>query len=161
LVLANTSRRPTTLESFLQGETKLNTSSPMIRIWWYECEKRTELRIREKKCKIDEKGLEIACPSNRNMGVALRVQICLYAARWRHHRMLKVKNAARFVFLSRLMDDRIFLLTGSIARSAKRRLFNLLRGRFWSFSPHMGDTLHRWGPWGWNLARRRGLSIPF
>jgi len=42
------------------------------------------------------------------------------------------------------------LLTGSIARSAKRRLFNLLRGRFWGFSPRKGDTLHRWG---WNLAR--------
>jgi len=49
------------------------------------------------------------------------------------------------------------LLTGSIARSAKRRLFNLLRGRFWGFSPHRGDTLHRWG---WNLARRRGPKVP-
>ena len=45
------------------------------------------------------------------------------------------------------------LLTGSIARSAKCRLFNLLRGRFWGFSPRRGHTLHRWG---WNLARRRG-----
>jgi len=33
--------------------------------------------------------------------------------------------------------------TGSIARSAKRRLFNLLRGRFFlGFSPCRGDTLH-------------------
>jgi len=30
-------------------------------------------------------------------------------------------------------------------------LFNLLRGRFWGFSPCRGDTLHRFG---WNLARR-------
>jgi len=30
---------------------------------------------------------------------------------------------------------------------AKRNapLFNLLRGRFWGFSPRSGDTLHRWG----------------
>jgi len=28
---------------------------------------------------------------------------------------------------------------------------NLLRGRFWGFSPRRSDTLHRWG---WNLARR-------
>ena len=48
-------------------------------------------------------------------------------------------------------------LTGSIARSAKCRLFNLLRGRFWGFSPRWGDTLHRWG---WNLARRRGPKVP-
>ena len=49
------------------------------------------------------------------------------------------------------------LLTGSIARSAKCRLFNLLRGRFWGFSPRRGHTLHRWG---WNLARRRGTEGP-
>ena len=49
-----------------------------------------------------------------------------------------------------------FLLTGSIARSATCRLFNLLRGRFWGFSPRRGDTLHRWG---WNLARRRGPKV--
>jgi len=49
------------------------------------------------------------------------------------------------------------LLTGSIARSAKRRLFKLLRGRFWGFSPLRGDTLHRSG---WNLAWRRGLRSP-
>ena len=30
---------------------------------------------------------------------------------------------------------------------------NLLRGRFWGFSPHRGDTLHRCG---WNFARKRG-----
>ena len=36
-------------------------------------------------------------------------------------------------------------LTGSIACSAKRRLFKLLRGRFWGFSPRIGDTLHRLG----------------
>ena len=38
---------------------------------------------------------------------------------------------------------------------AKRNmpLFNLLRGRFWGFSP-LGDTLHRLG---WNVAWRRGL----
>jgi len=36
-------------------------------------------------------------------------------------------------------------LTGSIARSAKRRLFKLLRGRFWGFLPHKGDKLHQWG----------------
>jgi len=30
---------------------------------------------------------------------------------------------------------RIYSLTGSIARSAKRRLFKLLRGRFWGFRP--------------------------
>jgi len=33
---------------------------------------------------------------------------------------------------------------------AKRKapVFNLLRGRFWDFSPRMGDTLHRWGKFG-------------
>ena len=48
-------------------------------------------------------------------------------------------------------------ITGSIARSAKLPVFNLLRGRFWGFSPRRGDTLHRWG---WNLARRREPSVP-
>jgi len=33
----------------------------------------------------------------------------------------------------------------SFARSAKRRLFKPLRGRFWCFSPRRVDTLHRWG----------------
>ena len=32
----------------------------------------------------------------------------------------------------------------------KMPVFNLLRGRFWGFSPSRGNTLHRWG---WNLAR--------
>jgi len=32
----------------------------------------------------------------------------------------------------------------------KAPVFHLLRGRFWSFSPRRGDTLHRWH---WNLAR--------
>jgi len=27
----------------------------------------------------------------------------------------------------------------------KTPVFNLLRGRFWGFLPHRGDTLHRWG----------------
>ena len=36
---------------------------------------------------------------------------------------------------------------------AQRKALVLLRGRFWSFSPHRGDTL-QW--WGWNLAWRRG-----
>ena len=49
------------------------------------------------------------------------------------------------------------LVTGSIARSAKLPVFNLLRGRFWGFSPRRGETLHRWG---WNLARRRGPKVP-
>ena len=31
----------------------------------------------------------------------------------------------------------------------KPLVFSLLRGPFWAFSPHRGDTLHRWG---WNLA---------
>ena len=36
--------------------------------------------------------------------------------------------------------------TGSIARSASLPVFNLLRGRFWGFSPRRGDALHRnWG----------------
>jgi len=48
-------------------------------------------------------------------------------------------------------------LTGSIARSAKCRLFNLLRGRFWGFSPRRGHRLHRWG---WKLARRREPKVP-
>jgi len=34
----------------------------------------------------------------------------------------------------------------------KPPVFNLLRGRFWGFSPRRGDTLHRWG---WNFACRR------
>jgi len=37
------------------------------------------------------------------------------------------------------------LITGSIARSANLPVFSLLRGRLRSFSPHRGDTLHRWG----------------
>jgi len=49
------------------------------------------------------------------------------------------------------------LVTGSIARSARMPVFNLLRGRFWGFSPCRGDTLHRWG---WNLAWRRGPKVP-
>ena len=51
--------------------------------------------------------------------------------------------------------DRSHVITGSIARSANLAVFSLLRGRFWSFSPRRGDTLHRWG---WNLAWRRGPS---
>ena len=47
----------------------------------------------------------------------------------------------------------LYLVTGSIARSANLPVFSLLRGRFWGFSPRRGDTLHRWG---WNLACRRG-----
>jgi len=47
------------------------------------------------------------------------------------------------------------VITGSIARSANLPVFNLLRGRFWGFSPRRGDTLHRWG---WNLAWRTVLS---
>ena len=45
---------------------------------------------------------------------------------------------------------RMTVVTGSIARSARLPVFNLLRGRFWGFPPRRGDTLHRWG---WNLAR--------
>jgi len=44
------------------------------------------------------------------------------------------------------------MINRRIAHSAKCRLFNLLRGRFWGILPRRGDTLHRWG---WNLARRR------
>ena len=33
----------------------------------------------------------------------------------------------------------------------KPPVFSLLRGRFWCFLPHRGDTLHRLG---WNLARK-------
>jgi len=32
----------------------------------------------------------------------------------------------------------------------KAMVFKLLRGRFWSFSPHRGDKLHRWG---WHLEK--------
>jgi len=39
----------------------------------------------------------------------------------------------------------------------KPPVFNLLRGRFWGFSPRRGNTLHRWG---WNLAQRSGPSPP-
>jgi len=46
-----------------------------------------------------------------------------------------------------------YFITGSIARSASLPVFNLLTGRFWGFSPHRGDMLHRLG---WNLAWRRG-----
>jgi len=39
-------------------------------------------------------------------------------------------------------------------------VFNLLRGRFWGFSPHRGDTLHRWGEiWHahyWSSVQRLG-----
>jgi len=51
----------------------------------------------------------------------------------------------------------IVLFTGSIAHSANLPVFSLLRGRFWGFSPRMGDTLHRW--W-WNLAWRTGPKVP-
>ena len=44
------------------------------------------------------------------------------------------------------------IVTGSIARSASRRYLSLPRGRLWGFSPHRGDTLHRWG---WNLSWRK------
>ena len=39
----------------------------------------------------------------------------------------------------------------------KPPVFSLLRGRFWGFSPHRGDTLHRWE---WNLAWRMGTEGP-
>jgi len=55
------------------------------------------------------------------------------------------------------MEYNYCLFTGSIARSASLPVFNLLRGRFWGFSPRRGDTLHRWE---WNLARRRGPRAP-
>jgi len=60
-------------------------------------------------------------------------------------------------------------LTGSIAHSAKCRLFfKLLRGRFWGFSPHRGDTLHRWGVkfhphrWNfyWDLTKMWNINAP-
>ena len=51
----------------------------------------------------------------------------------------------------------VYFITGSIARSANLPVFSLLRGRFWDFSPRRGDTLHRWG---WNLAWRRGPKVP-
>jgi len=50
--------------------------------------------------------------------------------------------------------------TGSIASSAKRRLFKLLRGRFWGFSPRMGDTLHRWGEIWHGGGDLGGPSVP-
>ena len=68
-------------------------------------------------------------------------------------------NMLRRRFYNCSMSVKIVLfksLTGIIERSAKCRLFNLLRGRFWGFSPRRGDTLHRWG---WNLARRRGPKV--
>jgi len=40
----------------------------------------------------------------------------------------------------------------------KQPVFNLLRSRFWGFSPRRGDTLHRWG---WNLARGPVLRAKF
>jgi len=38
-----------------------------------------------------------------------------------------------------------FLLTGSIARSAKRQLFKVTQRPILRFWPRRGDTLHRWG----------------
>jgi len=52
-----------------------------------------------------------------------------------------------------------FFVTGSIARSAHLPVFNLLRGRFWGFSPRRGDTLHRWGEI-WRGASPRQISPP-
>jgi len=49
-----------------------------------------------------------------------------------------------------------FLRAALCAAQACRYLI-YSRGRFWGFSPHRGDTLHRWG---WNLARRRGPKVP-
>ena len=40
----------------------------------------------------------------------------------------------------------------------KPPVFNLLRGRFWGFSPRRGDTLHRWR---WNLAQDPLLRAKF
>jgi len=51
----------------------------------------------------------------------------------------------------------VLVITGSITRSASLPVYNLLRGRFWGFSPRRGDTLHRWR---WNLAWRRGPRYP-
>jgi len=39
----------------------------------------------------------------------------------------------------------------------KLPVFNVLRGRFWGFSPCRGDKLHRCV---WNLAWRKGLKVP-
>jgi len=44
-----------------------------------------------------------------------------------------------------LSQKTLRIFTGSIARSASLPVFNLLRGRFWGFSPRRGDMLHRWG----------------
>jgi len=64
-----------------------------------------------------------------------------------HHR--RRQRRRRHLHVYRKGSTRLFYhwLTVSIARSAKRQLFNLPRGRFWGFSPLRGDTLHRWG---WN-----------
>ena len=56
---------------------------------------------------------------------------------FRNYMRLCAKNGAT-------VCSRIIVITGSIARSAKRRLFKLLRGQFWGFSPRKGDILHRW-----------------
>jgi len=40
---------------------------------------------------------------------------------------------------------------GQHCAQRKAPVYKLLRGRFWGFSPHRGNTLHRWE---WNLARR-------
>ena len=78
---------------------------------------------------------------------------CLSAGRIFHrHIFMLLMDFDRLVFSHHFFSA---FITGSIARSASLPVFNLLRGRFWGFSPRRGDTLHRWG---WNLARRRGPS---
>ena len=61
------------------------------------------------------------------------------------------------LYCLRLFYTFCFLITGSIARSANLPVFNLLRGRFWGFSPRRGDTLHRWG---WNCPLLRAKFHP-
>jgi len=58
--------------------------------------------------------------------------------------------------LNRTVSSAYIFFTGSIARSASLPVFNLLRGRFWGFSPRR-DTLHRWG---WNVAWRNAKFHP-
>ena len=83
----------------------------------------------------------------RNLGLTLnitlsRLRLTSSMTVWDHVCMLEAStHAAKLLFI-----------TGH-----KPPVFNLLRGRFWGFSPRRGNMLH-W--WGWNLARMRGPLVP-
>jgi len=64
-------------------------------------------------------------------------------------------DACTFVLL--LMSSSLYIFTGSIARSAKRRYLSYSEADVEIFLSRRGDTLHRWR---WNLAWSSGYITP-